>query len=718
MNYERELEWNEPPSLSERRYARWAVVRAAGAPAASWWPLARLGAVDLYLAPPGSEHDAPARSVTPLIARKRGRRGSGDYAGVDGDVQTGAHDAANPDELRAGPDEIDQLRSAEAVCPRPAKRGEGKGEGSVFTAGPLTRRAFGSSASPPSGARRRSAAAQAAPEGPAPARPYPPPPAAPAGSREIRVAVVDISFDRLEALPSPAEGPFPVGLPDGGDASAPPPASATASWGPGHGVAMAGVVLSQCPGAHVGLFQIPAIDGAARPYLAAADLAAAVAAAVGDWQADVVLIAMSDAAWGTPSYLRDVLREAARCGRRGRGTAIFCSVGDPSRNHPRNDDSVALGADDLASQPWVHAIAACDSCGGWYRVYPGYDCPGHAPANANGTPGATYNRLGPAVAFAAPGEPTRWSEHIAADDSSQASALAAAAAARVLAENRDLTVAELRALLALTADVPAIIDGGYGLAAGDFDVRDRLGHNFKTGHGPVNVRAACIAAADPFCLALLATRTVPDPAGESRAFALARAWRDEVGQGTAPARAYARVCGRLSRLFLTSLPFQEALCWLARHVRALAEDARLAPWQAQHHGALVERIRHAIDTAQDALAVDDLRRDPGRVPNPPRRARAGRARAHPRDSAALPLQALEAALGRPGAGAAVATVLARVLGPAVMAADGRQGAPRAIALASDAVGDHPRRRGPRRADGGGEPERVPFSGAGVPGPVH
>ena len=115
---------------------------------------------------------------------------------------------------------------------------------------------------------------------------------------------------------------------------------------------------------------------------------------------------------------------------------------------------------------------------------------------AAGTPGspwrngATYNRLGPAVALAALGEPRRWSEHIAADDSSQASAVAAAAAARVLQKNRDLSAVELRALLALTADVPGAVDGGRGLAAGALDARDRLGHNFKIGHGVVNARAA------------------------------------------------------------------------------------------------------------------------------------------------------------------------------------------------------------------------------------
>ena len=96
-------------------------------------------------------------------------------------------------------------------------------------------------------------------------------------------------------------------------------------------------------------------------------------------------------------------------------------------------------------------------------------------------------------------------------------------------ENRDLSAAELRALLALTADVPAVVDGGRGLGAGAFDARDRLGHSFKIGHGVVNARAACLAAADPICLALLATRPVPDAGAANRgALALAQAWRVEV----------------------------------------------------------------------------------------------------------------------------------------------------------------------------------------------
>src|SRR5262245_37153372 len=221
MSYERELEWNEPPSHSEHGYAGWTVVRAAGRLAPWCWPLARIGAVHRCIAPPGCERDAPALSITPLVAAKRGRRGRGDYAGVDGHVQTETFEPALGSEVLA-------------------------------------------------------------------ARPHPLPTAVAAtASDAIRIAVVDVSFDRVAALPAPVEGPILVGLPGADGASAPVTA-------PGHGTAMAGVVLAECPGAHVGLFQIPGVAGAARPYLGAADLAAAVAAAAGGWRADVVLIAMSD----------------------------------------------------------------------------------------------------------------------------------------------------------------------------------------------------------------------------------------------------------------------------------------------------------------------------------------------------------------------------------------------------------------------------------------
>jgi hypothetical protein len=165
------------------------------------------------------------------------------------------------------------------------------------------------------------------------------------------------------------------------------------------------------------------------------------------------------------------------------------------------------------------------------------------------------------------------------------------------------------------------------------------------------------------------------------------------GRGDPPARAYARAAGRVSRLFMTSLPVQEALCWLARHARALQEGARTTHWQPQHHGALVERIRHVLDTIRDALGPAD-----GDV------------------AACLP--ALEAALDGADIDQAVASALARTLGPDVMAADGEQGDPRAIALTSDPVGDRHRRRRPHRADRDRELERPPFARASVRRAVH
>jgi hypothetical protein len=536
VSYDRALEWNEPPAPIERRYARWTVVRAAAAPAARWWPLARIGAVDLYLAPPGHEHDAPVLYTEPLLAAKRGRRGAGDYPGVDGLVALPRFHETEGGDAREPPHGW------------PAFRAPRTGGG----AGP-------------------------------------------------RVAVIDVCFDNAGILADLCaasggcvDGPHPVGV-----ATEPPRPPLTAA--PGHGTAMAGIVLAEVPGAHVGLLRLPGVGGAAPPYLAATSLAAAVAAAVEDFAADVVLVAMSDGAWGTPRHLRDVLREAARAGRGGRGAAIFCSVGDPSRNHARAEDSAALGADDLASQPWVLAVAACDDDGRWYRAYPSGD-----------RVGATYNRFGPAVALSAHGTPRRFGGCVAADDSSQASALAAAAAALVLRGNPDLGVGDLRATLALTARVSAEVDGGRGLASGCFDARDRLGHSLKVGHGAVDARAARLAAGDPICLALLATREVPDPApsASGMAFDMAQAWdaavRRAAGGGDPLALGYARVRARLVPCFFRSLEVQEALVFLARHLRAICETDGASWWgPGQDHGALRVRIRHAVDVLRDSVVAAD-----------------------------------------------------------------------------------------------------------------
>ncbi len=209
----------------------------------------------------------------------------------------------------------------------------------------------------------------------------------------------------------------------------------------------------------------PRIAGAVPAYIAPTEIAVAVAAAVESWRADVVLIAMSDGAWGTPRHLRDVLREAARAGRGGRGAAIVCSVGDPAKNHSRAEDSAAIGADDLASQPWVIAAAACDSAGRWLRTRFDYQ--------RTGSPGTTYNRFGPSVALVASGESQVFGGVLAADDSSQAAALVAAGAAAVLQHVPETTLDDLRALLFLTADAPAEIDALADQSAHDRGWRHR-----------------------------------------------------------------------------------------------------------------------------------------------------------------------------------------------------------------------------------------------------
>jgi hypothetical protein len=154
--------------------------------------------------------------------------------------------------------------------------------------------------------------------------------------------------------------------------------------------------------------------------------------------------------------------------------------------------------------------------------------------------------------------------------------------------------------------------------AGAFDRRDRSGHSFKLGHGAVNARAAALAGGDPVCLALLATREVPDPGpGEvNPAFHLAVAWEESVRAAAAVGPlglGYLQARARLGRLYLRSPGVQEALGWLARHARALYPDDVLAPgpelgcWGSptEDHGALAGRLLHVADTLRQALTYSE-----------------------------------------------------------------------------------------------------------------
>ena len=436
-----------------------------------------------------------------------------------------------------------------------------------------------------------------------------------------------------------------------------------------------------------------ATAGAARPYLAPADLAAAVAAAVEGWRADVVLIAMSDGAWGRRAYLRDVLREAARSGRGGRGTSIFCSVGDPSRNHARQDDSAALGADDLASQPWVHAIAACDRAGRLVSRLSGIrSVPGRRQRERR-------RRARPTTAWARRSRWPRSASRRAGASTSRPTIparpppLAAAAAARVLAGE------------------PRPLRRGAARAAGADRRRSRRRRRRARARGR-RVRRARSARPQLQDRARRRQRARRVPGGRGsdlpraardargarpRAGRIAARWRCArglAGGGAARGRAAAtrsraptlRVAGRVSRLFLTSLPVQEALC-LARAPRPGAAGSR--PPRPVAAARITARWWNEFVTrstpSREALGPDDG------------------------DTAVARCGAWKRRSPTPTPEPAVATFLASAFRPDGMAADGEKGESRAIALTGDAVGDRHRRRGPRRADRDRELERPPFA---------
>ena len=499
------------------------------------------------------------------------------------------------------------------------------------------------------------------------------------------------------ALPAPAEGPIP---------RRPArrrrrPRDRAPAMAPGHGTAMAGVVLAECPAAHVGLFQIAGVAGAARPYLAPARSRRG----------------RRGRGRGLAGRRRPDRDERRRLGdaalparRAARGGALRAAAGGARRSSARSAIRRATTPARTTAPRWAPTTSpASPGCtrsrratasGGWYRVYPGYDCPGRAGQRERPA-GATYNRFGPGGGAGGAG---------------RAAALERAHRRRRLqpglrrwrrpprrassTENRDLSAAELRALLALTADVPGRRRRRARARRPARSTRAIASATASRSATAWSTRAAaCLAAADPICLALLATRPVPDPAGESRALALAQAL---AGRGAAvrprrgdPPRARLPARRRAPQPAVPDVAARAGGAVLARAPRPGAGRSRRRPtsWRGQDHGALVERIRHAIDTAWDALGADDA-------------------------GTAARLQALDAALADPDAGAAVATVLARALCPDVMAADGGQGRARSIALTGDAVGDRRRRRGPRRADGGGEPERVPFARPDVSRSVH
>jgi hypothetical protein len=359
----------------------------------------------------------------------------------------------------------------------------------------------------------------------------------------------------------------------------------------GHGVVMAAAVEAVAPDVRIGLFEIPFAQAS---FVHGTDLAAALARAVGEWGADIVLVAMAHASWGTPAHLRAILRGCARSGRGGRGAVIVCCTGRIDQNRDFHGDSTVLAGDDFNAQPWVIPVAACSLAGGWYRVH-----------------GQPLGRQGPSVELCAPGELVTFSSVGAADDSSLAAALVAGTAARIVATHPELSLSELRQILRATSVAlqPEDAQAPPGLEIEHFNERDRAGHNFKLGYGRVDSLGACLAAADPVCYALLATRHCPsiksDPSASDVELDAARGWEScltKLASRSALARRYLALRGHLVPLVLHASPLQDALFWLARHLRALRLYGSLSwPDNGTDHGVLSDRCLHALEVLGEVM---------------------------------------------------------------------------------------------------------------------
>lgn len=415
----------------------------------------------------------------------------------------------------------------------------------------------------------------------------------------VRIALIDSSF----------AGPIGSVLPasQSGDAVAiepgleyPADSEARPNEELGHGSVLAAALAEALgPGCEFRYYRLAHREGAlACGWLDATALAVALGRA-GAWGADVIIVPMSEGHWGCPEHLRVILRELWRTGRKGKGIPVFCSVGSSDKNHTASNSgsSSALGADDLASQAWVQAVAATDEEGRWYRRY--------LRVEESTSP---LGRFGPGVALSALGAVHVHASAGGMDDTSLASCLVAATGALVLQANPELTVVELRALLQRTCDVPPVVDDGPGRAAEHFNAWDRQGHNFKLGSGRVNALAAVLAAADPVCQALLMTRPSPGRvptlavADSDPALRRALAWFQwaRAKEGTEPAGSllarYLALRGRMARLLVQSLALQDAVGWVARHLMAVwvaeVEPSRAGP--QPDHRALLFRLRDTL----------------------------------------------------------------------------------------------------------------------------
>ena len=377
--------------------------------------------------------------------------------------------------------------------------------------------------------------------------------------RGVRLAVVDDDVADVERVM--LERVVPVGL------EALPAAS-------GHGALMVGWAVGArrpdgssfvgvAPEASARLYCIP------KPGDEVVSLPLAIARAVLDG-ADVVVCATYVEGTTSP-MLDDALDVAAHLGRGGLGSAVVLPTGRETSS-PRGSlhASFSLAFGDPASDPRVHCVAPAGRDGGWFLW-----------RDARGKLRPFANR-GPAVRWLSPGDdlayPLAARDRLFHAESSGASAVAAGVIALVLACNPGLSMGALHAVLARTTDDPeaslpptdALEDPADVLPAG----RDADGHDAKCGYGRLNASRACVAASDPFALALTAM-------GDD---AVAAAWC------TRGERLYSRDVARwATHALLVRGDLDHAVRSVVRHARLLST----APVRARVHaaGALSRQLR-------------------------------------------------------------------------------------------------------------------------------
>lgn len=275
--------------------------------------------------------------------------------------------------------------------------------------------------------------------------------------------------------------------------------------------------------------------------------------------ADVVVCA-TYVEGSTSPMLDDALAFAARCGRRGRGTAIVLPTGrETSSPSGSVHASLSLGFGEPASDPRVHCIAPGGLGGGWFffRDRSGRSRP--------------FSNRGPAVRWLAPGDDLAYPfmpSRLFHAESSGAAAVAAGVLLLVIATNPRLYLHDISAILMASAARidPETSPRHFPLA----DPSDALpgctdpdGHNAKAGYGRLHAGRACLIASDPICAALVMI-------GEETA---ARTFADARHRNPLITQAYPLRLARWAAREMARDPDKShALRVLVRHMRLVARD--------------------------------------------------------------------------------------------------------------------------------------------------